>query len=236
MKNLLILTLIFVSSLANAQKVDFISKNDTVQKPKSQQFVFLFAATNIADAIFVAKIKSSGNLKNIMTLFESLKSATQKIGANAFVVEGFTKIDNENGELTLSAYFCEDKIIEDNYFNMPKNKVYIFGNQDMVIEKKQTFKVDGIKYEIENGKYAVFPVEIGKEIKINKGGFAGMTFWFTAENNKTAAFLSFTGLGIGGGNYNPAFNQVGISFNTGRINRVDQNFALALLKIYTEQK
>lgn len=236
MKNLLILTVLLLANLANSQKVEFIEKNDTIQKPKWQQFVYLFPETNKSNAILVSKVKVTGNIKNITAMFETIKSETQKIGSNAFVVENFNKIDTENGELVLSTYFCEEELLEENFLNTPKNKIYIFGNQNMINDKKQSFKVEGIKHEIDNGKFAVFEVEIGKEVKINKGGFSGMTLLIVGQENKAATFLSFSGLGLGGGNYNPGYNQVGVSFNTGRINKIEQNFAMALTKIFDEQK
>lgn len=235
-KKILILILLIVGNVTFSQKIEFIEKSDTLQKPKDKLFVYIFAETDLITSKFVAKVKSTGNLNEIYAIFQKLENAVQKIGANSFRFENFTKLEDNSAELTLSAYFCEDNIFEINIKSVPKNKVYIFGSQNLTEIKKQNFKINGEKYEIQSGNYKSFDVKIGKELKINKGGFTGMTFWIKGVEEKSATFLSFTGLGFGSVSYNPQFNAGGININTGRIDRIEPNFALTLLKIFQEQK
>ena len=143
-----------------------------------------------------------------------------------------------NGELILSAYFCEDSLFDANFEHIPKNKIFIFGNDDWVDNKSQGYKVQGEKQEINSGYFKVFDIKENDEIKITKGGFSGMTLWYKRKENGYSSFLTFSGLGINGGGttYSPGYKGVGVSFNTGKINHVEPNLALALLKIYQEQK
>jgi hypothetical protein len=236
MKKVLILILLIVGNATFSQKIEYIEKNDTLQKPIDKIFVYIFPETDLTTSKNVAKIKSTGKLNEVHSIFQNLENAAQKIGANAFRFENFTKLDENFAELTLTAYFCEDSIFDINYKYVPKNKVYIFGNQNLADLKKQNFKINGEKYEIQSGNYKAFDVKIGEELKINKGGITGMTFWIKGVDDKSATFLSFTGLGFGGVSYNPQFGSGGININTGRINRIEPNFALTLLKIFQEQK
>lgn len=235
-KKILLLILLIIGNVTFSQKIEFLEKNDTLQKPKDKLFVYIFEETDLTTSKFVAKVKSTGKLNEIYSIFQKLENAVQQIGANSFKFENFKKLDDNSAELTLSTYFCDDTIFEINFKSVPKNKVFIFGNQNLAEIKKQNFKIDGEKYEIQSGQYKQFDVKIGEELKVNKGGFTGMTFWIKGVEDKAATFLSFTGLGFGGASYNPQFGSGGINVNTGRIDRVDPNFALTLLKIFQEQK
>jgi hypothetical protein len=236
MKKLIFLLLIIVGNASYSQKIEFIEKNDTIEKPKDKLFVFICQETDTSNSKFVAKVKSIGKLSDLSSLFQKIKNEVQKIGANSFKFESFNKIDSENAELVLSTYFCDDIFFENNYKNIPKNKVYVFGNQNLTELKSQSFKVNGEKKEIESGMFKEFEVKIGEELKINKGGFTGMTYWIKGVEDKSATFLSFTGIGLDGGNYNPGYGSVGININTGRIDRIEPSFALTLLKIFEQQK
>ncbi|WP_166638096.1 hypothetical protein [Flavobacterium chryseum] len=48
--------------------------------------------------------------------------------------------------------------------------------------------------------------------------------------------MSFSGIGVNGGIYNPGSNAIGVNISTGRISKIEPNLALTLLKIFEEQK
>ncbi|WP_264521238.1 hypothetical protein [Flavobacterium sp. N1994] len=239
MKKNLLLVLLFLANSFYAQTVTFLEKGDTIRKPNYQQFIYLSDSTDISSAKFVAKIKARGSLKHTTNLYYFIRNEAQRFGANAYRFESFTKTDNDiNGELILSAYFCEDSLFEANFEHIPKNKIFIFGNDDMTEQKTQGYKVKGEKYQISGGQFKVFTIGEKEEIDITKGGFTGMTLWYKRKENGYSSYLTFSGFGINGGGttYSPGYNGIGISFNTGKINHVEPNLALALLKIYQEQK
>ena len=234
-KIFIIFTLIFVN-FTFCQEVEFITKNDTLNVNKDDYFGYLFQETDLSKAKLVAKVKGTGKINSISEIFNKLKKITIKIGANSFFVENYTKIDSENVEVVLSTYFCSETEFENNFKNVPKNFIFVLGNENFTTEKIQNFKINGEKHEILNGKYKKFEVKIGEELKINKGGFAGMTLWIKGQEEKGSTFLSFTGFGLMGGGYNAVSGGMGIAINTGRINRIEPNFGLLLLKVFEEQK
>lgn len=239
MKKFFPLLLLFVSNIFYAQTIEILQKGDTIQKPKYHQFTYLCDSTDISQAIFIARIKSSGSLKNTTHLFYVIKDNAQSMGANAYRFENFTKTDAENGELILSAFFIDDSIYNANYKYIPKDKIFIFGNDNLTETKTQGYKVQGVKQEISSGKYKIFPIGENDEIKINKGGFAGMSGWFRRTEYGHSKYLTFSGFGLNGGGAtvgSGGVNGVGVSFNTGAINHVEANLGLALLRIYEEQK
>ena len=234
-KIFLILTLIFVN-FSFSQEVEIISKSDTLNVNKDDYFGYLFQETDLSKAKLVAKVIGKGNINSISEIYNKLKKVTTKIGANSFFIESYSRIDSENIEFVFSTYFCSDSDFEQNFKNVPKNFIFVLGNENFSSEKTQSFKVNGEKHEISSGKYKKFEVKIGEELKINKGGFAGMTLWITGQEEKGSTFLSFTGLGLMGGGYNPVNGGMGVAINTGRINRIEPNFGLLLLKVFEEQK
>lgn len=237
MKKILILIILFSSKSFYAQTIELLEKADTLQKPKYQQFIYLSDSTDISSSKFVAKIKSRGSLKHTTNLYYFIKNEAQRLGANSYRFESFTKTDGGiNGELILSAYFSEDSIFDANFEHIPKNKIFIFGNDDMVETKTQGYKVQGQKFEIASGQFKVFDIKEKDEIQITKGGFTGTTLWYKRKEGGYSRFLTFSGFGLNGTSYSPGSNGVGVSFNTGKINHVEPNLALALLKIYEEQK
>lgn len=239
MRKILVLFLLFVSHSFYAQTVTILQKGDTLQKSKYQQFIYLSDSTDISSAKFVAKIKARGSLKHTTNLYYFIRNEAQRMGANAYRFESFTRTDNDvNGELILSAYICEDSLFDANAEHRQKNKIFIFGNDDMTEHKTQGYKVKGEKYEISGGQFKVFAIGEKEEINITKGGFTGMTLWYKRKEGGYSSFLTFSGFGINGGGatYSLGYNGVGVSFNTGKINHIEPNLALALLKIYEEKK
>ena len=236
MKKLLILGFLFLAHYSFSQHIEFLRKNDSIEDPKYRQFIYLTEKTDLANARLIATVKATGELKNVVRLFDKIKSETQKYGANAFKFESFRKLDNATGELILSTFFCEDALFEANVIHIPKNKIFVYGSQDLTENKTQSYKVQGEKYEIGNGQFKVFDVKIGEEIKVSKGGFTGMALWIKRRENEYSTFLSFSGIGMTGIGIGPANVGVGVNITTGRITRIEPNLALALLKIYSEKQ
>lgn len=229
----IVLALLLNSTLfMYSQNIQFIEKNDTLEKPKYQQFIYITENTSLVKSKQVAKIKVTGSLKDVANLFLTIKREAQKIGANSFKFESFNKIDSENGELILTTYYNEDDFFDDNFKNIPKNKVYVFGNQNLLENRSQGYKVNGEKFEIESGKFKEFEIKVGEELKINKGGFTGMSLWITGKEEGYCSFISFSGIGIVGAGFNPRGGG-GINITTGSINRIEPNMGFALLKIFS---
>lgn len=234
MKNTIVF-LLFICHFSYSQTIEFLTKNDTLQKPKYQEFIYINDATDTVGSIKVARIKASGGFENPTQLFLKIKSESQKLGANSFRFNEFKKNEDNSAELILDVYFSTDEILGTNFKNIPKNKIYIFGDDNLLSNKSQNYKVNGIKYKIGSGQFKEFSVKVGEELKINKGGFTGMTIWIKGIEDKSSTFINFSGGNVTGASYNPYNRGVGISINTGFINKMEPNIALFLLEIFKEQ-
>jgi hypothetical protein len=229
----LILTIVclVLSHTILAQKVEIISQSDFQPIKKQKDLAFIEPKTDTTGLKFVATIKSSGEGKKaaLDVLFYTVKYKAQKLGANTFKLKSFEKNDSlDAATLTLDVYYAADSLLNINFDNHEKNVVYIFGDFKES-EKIYSFKLDNEKKELKGGTFYRYVNEEGREVRINKGGFSGATVWIKWEENKPASFLSMTGFGLGTG---PApAGQIGISFNSGRLNYIDTNLGHLLVSL-----
>jgi hypothetical protein len=237
MKKLIVVLLIIVGNITYSQKIEFLERNDTIEKPKEKLFVFICPETDLTTSKLVAKIKATGNINDVFSLFQTIKNEVQKIGANAFRFEDFNKIGDGNGELIVSTYFCKERVFENNYKNIPKNKVFIFGNQNLSERKSENFKINEEEHEINSGVFKEFNLKIGEQLKINKGGGkTGKTYWINGEEDKIATFFSFTGIGLVENTFKLETEIGVIKVKADPFNIIDPNFGLTLLNIFESQK
>lgn len=235
MKHIFLFLLFIWVSVSWSQTVTVLEINDTLQRPKYQQFIYLSPTTSVDQAIFVAKIKASGNLKNISDLFDEIKVKAQAYGANAFQFVAFTAANPQEGELTLATYYAEDALLDSNFEALPKNKLYVYGNDNFLETKTQSYKVQGQKQEIASVQYQVYDLSLQDELRINKGGFTGMTLFLSKQTEGYCYFLNFGGIGLAGAAVNP-YGGIGVSISTGSISHVELNLALLLLHIFTKKQ
>ena len=228
------LLLFILACNVSAQQVEFLQFGDTLQKPEYQNFVYIDDKTDVSAAIFVGRLRSWGKLDDVSNLFGLIKTKAQEVGATSFRFESFRRTDETNGELILSVYFNEGDFFDVNFENLPKDKIFILGSPDLTQIKSQGFKVDGNKYEVESGKFREFDISEAKDVKINKGGFTGMTLWVARKEGGYSSFFGFSGIGLSGMSVSPTGMGGGIAINTGTIHKLEPNLALLLLRVYTK--
>lgn len=231
--------ILLIASNAFCQTVEILEYQKLPQAYAYDGFGAVQPSTDVSQLTFVAKIKSTGSLKKATYLYQFIKAEAQKIGANLFKVDSYTKLnDGQNGELIASVYRASDEMLEVNLQNAETNKIYVFGDENMLSEKNQGYRINGDKKEISAGKFTVYELPIGKDLKISKGGFTGTTDWFRGGDKSPNAYITFGGFGISGasGNYTPGSQGVGIGFTTGKINQVPDDVAAALLHIFSKQE
>ncbi|MEN9981734.1 MAG: hypothetical protein RL542_1521 [Bacteroidota bacterium] len=237
MKKIIVVLMIIVVNITYSQKIEFLERYDTLENTKEKLFVFLCPETDLTNSKLVAKVKATGNINDVFLLFQTIKNEVQKIGSNSFKLEKFTKVGDENAELIVSTYFCKDSVFENNYKNIPKNKIYIFGDQNIRAKNTQNFKINREEHEIESGKFKEFNLKIGEQLKINKGGGrTGKTYWINGEEDKIATFFSFTGIGLIESTHKLETEMGIINIKSDQFNIIDPNFGLMLLKIFDPQK
>jgi hypothetical protein len=234
MKNAFFFLLFIVTTQNWAQTLTILESNDTLQRPKYQQFIYLSPSTSVDEALFVAKIKATGSLKNISNLFERIQVKAQDLGANAFQFVAFSAANALTAELTLAVYQASDSILESNFEQLPKNKVFMLGSDNLLDTKVQSYKFQQQKRSIAAGTYHVYDLNQHEVIRLNKGGFTGMTLFFNKQAEGNSHYLDCSGIGLAGAVYNP-YGGLGVSITTGSIHRVEPNLALLLLDIFVEK-
>ena len=237
-KTSLILTIACLIScnLTIAQNVEVLKKSDFQPEQKAKDFACIEPATDTTDIRFIAAIKVTGERKkeSLEVLFYKLKAKAQELGANSFKLNSFKTIDSINKSvLILDTYYGTDSALNLNFKNQEKNVVYIFGDAEKS-DKIYSFKIDNVKTEIKGGTFYRYINKEGQDVKINKGGLTGATIWIKWKEGKPATFLTLTGFGLGGAPI-PA-GQLGMSFNTGRINYIDGNLGHLLVSLLTQSE
>jgi len=229
----LIFILLLASSRLFAQAVVFVEINDTVQKPKYQEFVFLNDNTDISGAVRVATLKAIGSQDDPVLLYNLIKDQAQKVGANSFRLAKIDKFPDQTAELMLETFYANDSILGVNFNNIEKNNAYLFGDLNFLETRTQSCKVNGEKYDLKAGHYLKFAVMPGENLKIAKGGITGTSLTVQGESGKPSKFYCLKGFQITGAS--GSANHVGVNFSSGDIGHVDQDLALLLTRIFEEQ-
>ena len=229
--SILILLFVFLGNALDAQTIEILKRENIPTKSNDEDFSFIEPRTDMNLFTFVGTIRATGSdgLAKIEVLFFKLKETAHELGANCFKLNDFLQTDvPRQSILTLDVYQANDSTLNLNFENHEKNVVYVFGDERKTSDK-YTFKIDNVKMEFKAGTYFRYENKVGQEVKINKGGFTGMTLWIKWKENKPSSFLTLTGLGLGGGQV--PYGTVGVAFNTGRINRVDGNLGHLLTQV-----
>jgi hypothetical protein len=237
LKLFLTIILLLNTFLIFSQTVEILNQSDKKFASPTNDFAYIENKSDTTKFEFVAAIKATDNNKttNIQTLYNSILDKAKSIGANCFKLNSYLRNDTTNDVvLILDTYFGNDSSVNDNFAVHEKNTVFIFCNDKINESETFNFKINGDKKKIKSGTYYKEIIKEGQEIKLNKGGFTGMTMWFTWKKGKPATFLTLTGFGLGGGPI--PYGTIGVSFNTGRIYPIDEDLGTLLAQILKEDK
>ena len=223
---ILLFSTLFVKFLFSQKvNVEFITKTDSIYKKEKRDFIYLNEKTDLSAAKIIGKIKADGKA-DWHTLFYSIMTKAQKLGANAFKYSSSSE-ESDTNELIMDTYLITEKIKADNKEFLPKNKIYFFGRHN----KKGTteeFKLNGKKTPLKAFHYAVYNLD--KDTQINKGGFLGTTLNISPNPSGRSYYMNFSGFG-------PSAVMTGsLSFTAGNIMQMDENYSLLLTHIYQLQE
>ena len=223
---ILLFSTLFVNFLFSQKvNVEFITKTDSIYKKEKRDFIYLNEKTDLSAAKIIGKIKADGKA-DWHTLFYSIMTKAQKLGANAFKYSSSSE-ESDTNELIMDTYLITEKIKADNKEFLPKNKIYFFGRHN----KKGTteeFKLNGKKTPLKAFHYAVYNLD--KDMQINKGGFLGTTLNISPNPSGRSYYMNFSGFG-------PSAVMTGsLSFTAGNIMQMDENYSLLLTHIYQLQE
>lgn len=225
-KAILLFSTLFVNFLFSQKvNVEFITKTDSIYKKEKRDFIYLNEKTDLSAAKIIGKIKANGKA-DWYTLFYSIMTKAQKLGANAFKYSSSSE-KGDISELIMDTYLITEEIKADNKEFLPKNKIYFFGRHN----KKGTteeFKLNGKKTPLKAFHYAVYNLD--KDTQINKGGFLGTTLNISPNPSGRSYYMNFSGFG-------PSAVMTGsLSFTAGNIIQMDENYSLLLTHIYQLQE
>lgn len=223
---ILLFSTLFVNFLFSQKvNVEFITKTDSIYKKERRDFIYLNEKTDLSAAKIIGKIKANGKA-DWHTLFYSIMTKAQKLGANAFKYSSSSE-KGDISELIMDTYLITEEIKADNKEFLPKNKIYFFGRHN----KKGTteeFKLNGKKTPLKAFHYAVYNLD--KDTQINKGGFLGTTLNISPNPSGRSYYMNFSGFG-------PSAVMTGsLSFTAGNIIQMDENYSLLLTHIYQLQE
>ena len=225
-KAILLFSTLFVNFLFSQKvNVEFITKTDSIYKKERRDFIYLNEKTDLSAAKIIGKIKADGKA-DWHTLFYSIMTKAQKLGANAFKYSSSSE-EGDTSKLIIDTYLISEEIKTDNKEFLPKNKIYFFGRHN----KKGTtedFKLNGKKTTLKAFHYAVYNLD--KDTQINKGGFLGTTLNISPNPSGRSYYMNFSGFG-------PSAVMTGsLSFTAGNIIQMDENYSLLLTHIYHLQE
>ena len=223
---ILLFSTLFINFLFSQKvNVEFITKTDSIYKKERRDFIYLNEKTDLSAAKIIGKIKANGKA-DWHTLFYSIMTKAQKLGANAFKYSSSSE-KGDISELIIDNYLISEEIKADNKEFLPKNKIYFFGRHN----KKGTtedFKLNGKKTTLKAFHYAVYNLD--KDTQINKGGFLGTTLNISPNPSGRSYYMNFSGFG-------PSAVMTGsLSFTAGNIIQMDENYSLLLTHIYQLQE
>ena len=165
-------------------------------------------------------------------LFQSFVDQSVKLGANSFRIENIFRFrDKEKQIVEISIHRVTDEQLSKALSLYPKNLVYIIGDLEPNSRAKKLRLNDEKRY-LPPYRYIVIQNQVGQQTKINVGGLTGATIWIKAKEGRLPVFNSLSNFGAGlvlspGGG-------TGMTFNTGRIYGVSQNFGQFIIRLIPE--
>lgn len=205
----------------NPNSFDYIDK-----QYKLQEYMYIATLNGV--------ITNSG--KSILSnLFNTFWQKANELGANSFRIED-VKNDNDTITIEISVYNLTDVQLDKMIKLYPTNMVYVIGD----IDKSQTpkkIKFNNENIELAPMEFIAYQNEIGKDAILSIGGFLGAKVYIKGQDNRLPKHFSLSGFGVGPDRVNPGrYNEIAISFNTGRIYPVDLNFGQFLIDVLTEKR
>lgn len=230
MKKLFTILISITAINCYSQQVEILKSVEDKSLPEAKIFAFIEPSTDTSGIQFVATISSKlkGKKPAIELLYYAIRKSANKLGANCYRINSYTRNPSNNEcELVLDSYTASDSVLIINTANHEKNVVFVFGREHEE-DKPISLNVNGETKEIKAGHYLRLELKQGQELKLNKGGvIGGATAWLNWEKDKQPQFYTLTGFGLSNITQQPVN---GISFNTGRINRIN-NISVGLLLI-----
>ncbi|MFT5847795.1 MAG: hypothetical protein ACJARX_001650 [Psychroserpens sp.] len=223
MKNLILIPFLLLGFFsASSQDIEVLKKTDSIPSIKEKGLIFINTETDLTDYYFIAKIQIRSNDYN--QILRGLQKTAIKFSANAF--KYIEKEDlQDKTSVTLELFSANEELVRISQANSESNVIYFFGNDS----KTQKFKIDKKKIELNPNEIYRYEILKGQDVKINKGGFTGMTVFHRWKENQSVIFYAF-----GSGDLSPAGDgsfSIGFVVSTGSIMELKSDFAYLLMAL-----
>ncbi|WP_157111622.1 hypothetical protein [Nonlabens spongiae] len=212
----------FLMAFASGQEIKIIHKSDSIPNIKERGLSFIHEKTDLDSYHLVGTVQVVAS--NFNEVVNGLQSSANDFSANAFKLKNFTN-KNESISVTMDLYAVSLKDLEQNNSHGETNVLYFLGNDS----RTQKFKINREKIILESDKFFRYEIPKGEKIKINKGGFTGMTVYHQWVQDQPVIFYA-----LGSGNVSTSQSNgttLNIGFNTGKFIELKGDLAYLYLNL-----
>lgn len=229
--------LLFINPAINAQRVRVAERYlETDNKNISGDFHFVSKHVDVSGFTAIAKLEGdchNTSRESLADLFSDFKATANDFGANCFRVDTSYTDTSHLTTATVTVYYLNPNQLEMLKAGVPQNMIYVVGSLNH--EKKgKRFKFNGEKLTLFPLEYLAYQNRAGEEVRISVGGFTGATRWVKGKEGRGPIWFSLSGFGVGGGAMMPP-GQIGISFNTGRIDEIAPDLGQFLISVLRQK-
>lgn len=225
MKNLGFILVFFFAHLFNAQNV-YLTK---VLKTNENADKFLYKINEeINEAEYLGEVEVQGFSKDDAEIFSLIYKKAKEIGANAFSLKPFEKIDGTSQDFNSANYRLS-------LYYLPKEKLlnqtghlYLFASS----EKNQKINVNKKDYILQPRTYFIFKTIPGEIYTISTKKLLGSTVKIQPKSNNSNQYFQVTSLKVKSDDTGVG----GLNLKSGDIIGLEKSYAEFLSVIYKEAK
>lgn len=210
-----------------AQNIEIVSGSNSKLKPypKDKPSAFIHPKTDTALLQFVATYKGTvtDNMIGAADLFSIIKKEARKNGANCFKLNSLVYDSSHKPVLLIDAYYASQETLAANASYYEPNTIYIFSS-GRTGSDSFSLKINDRVTTFNNEQYLKFTLTEGEDLKLSKGGFTGAKARLKYEKGKRPLFLMVFGTNNMGGAPLPPAGTMGITFTTGQIKEMTDDY------------
>ena len=227
-------TLLFllITKFSIAQNVDVVTIKKFKPLSKEKATEFIHPKTDTSALKFIASFKATAKDSTALPgdLYQLVKTMARLRGSNCFIPRGFAHDSLNRLFIHIDAYYATESIMAANKANYETNEVFVFGSEQST-KDSFSLKVNNGSKTFASGTYLKFILTEGESLRLNKGGFTGGTWKLKYHKAQEPLYLMIiSGFALGGGPLPPP-GTIGVSFTTGQILELTDDYAQFLIQI-----
>lgn len=226
------LLLLLVTKFTIAQNVDVVDVKKFKALAKDKATEFIHPKTDTSALQFVASFKATAKDSTALPgdLYQLIKDMARVRGSNCFILRSLSYDSLKRLFIDIDAYYATETIMAANKANYETNEVFVFGSEQST-KDSFSLKVNNGSKTFASGTYLKFTLTEGESLRLNKGGFTGGTWKLKYHKAQEPLYLMvISGFAFGNGPLPPP-GTIGISFTTGQIKQLTDDYAQFLIQI-----